>query len=464
MWKKLLFNQFHDIIPGTSITQVYENTAKDYREILDSASNITQYVLKAFTDKKDNYITVFNSLSWERNVFVELPDGFNAVSDMEGNKMNTQRIGNKIVTQVTVPSLGMKSFRVYKDEEINYVDFAKDEYVLENSCLVAKFNEKGELVSLISKDTSKEFLSGPSNRFRLYKDMPLLFDAWDIDEFYKSQEIDFDDEINIEVECNGDLLSVLKVKKRINNSYIIQRAILRKDECKVDFETEIDWRETHKLLKVDFDTNIQTNELISEIQFGHIKRPNHKSRQHDADRFEVCQHKWSALAESNRGLAILNDCKYGVSAEDNTISLTLLKAATAPSLTADKGNHKFVYSIMPFSESLSESAVVRVSYELNCPTYVECGYADERSLVEISNSNIIADTIKQSEDNEGIVMRLYESTGSACDISVSFGFDAEKVYQTDMLENIISDIDVKNRSIQLFFKPFEVITIKIVKK
>ena len=454
LWKTVLFNQFHDIIPGTALNAVYEQTEKELTEVISSAEEITENALSCTIENKPEYISVFNSLSWDRTAYIELPHGYTSLEGCE-----TQRINDSIIARVCVPSCGQLSYRLGIDDVENATK--DDKLILENDLIKAEFNEDGELRQVYDKKTGTEFLTKPSNVFRIYNDMPLFFDAWDIDSFYEKEEIELSKEAEVYVEYKGSLESSIVIKKKINNSFLTQRVVLRKGSRRIDFETEIDWNETHKLLKVDFNTNIQTDELVSEIQFGNVKRPNHKTRHYDADRFEVCNHKWSALCESKRGAAILNDCKYGISADGSRMSLTLLRASVNPAPYTDKEIHKFTYSFMPF-ENMSYDGLTREGYELNCSIRLKCGYAEEKSLLSVSESNIIIDTVKYAEDNSGdIIIRLYECMNSYTQCALKCGFDIEEAYITNMLEENICSADVINNEVLLEFKAFEVKTLRI---
>lgn len=462
LWKDVLFNQFHDILPGTAITAVYEKTEADHQNVIAKAKQITDHALSAVLETKPDVLTVFNSLSWTRKILTKLPDGYQAICNKDGKYLETQCVAGEIWTSLEVPSCGTESYRLYQTEVPKNI-LADESLYLENNLIRAVFNEQGELVSVIDKETGVEFLSAASNQFRVYRDMPTLFDAWDIERFYEQMEEKVPNVVDVTMECRGNLMSSLIIRKKLLDSKIIQRVVLRKDSRRLDFETEIDWRETHKLLKVDFNTNIHTDELISEIQFGHIKRPNHKNRQHDADRFEVCQHKWSALTESNRGVAVLNDCKYGISAEAGRMSLTLLKSAAAPALYADKGVHHFTYAVVPFTGTFFESRVVQESYELNYPAIVKTGEALPQSLLSVSPKNVIVETVKFAENESGdLVIRLYESQNTFTKCKLNFGFDVRAVCRTNMLEKTIGTVEVQDNSIILEMKAFEIVTLRVM--
>ena len=460
LWKDVLFNQFHDILPGTAITAVYEKTEAEHQNVIANARQITDGILSTVLDTKSDRLSVFNSLSWNRKVFTRLPKGYQTVYDNDGNSMETQYINGENWALLEAPACGTATYQLSHTEVVQS-ELVDPGLYLENNLIRAVFNEQGELVSVTDKETGMEFLNATSNRFRIYRDMPTLFDAWDIERFYEQLEEDLPDVTDVTVECRGNLISSLIIKKKIHESEITQRVILRNDSRRLDFETEIDWKETHKLLKVDFNTNIHTDELISEIQFGHIKRPNHKNRQHDADRFEVCQHKWSALAEGNRGFALLNDCKYGISVEEGRMSLTLLKSPAAPALYADKGMHHFTYSVMPFVGTFFESGVVQEAYELNHPAIIKIGETMPQSFLRVGEKNVIVETVKFAEDGSGdLIIRLYESQNTYTKCRLEFGFDVKEVYVTDMLEKNKESLVIEDNSVMLEMKAFEIITLR----
>jgi alpha-mannosidase len=252
--------------------------------------------------------------------------------------------------------------------------------------------------------------------------------------------------------------------RKLLSSELTQTISLRQDSRRIDFATAIDWQESHKLLKVNFPLTFWTDEAIHEIQFGHLRRPNHSSRPYDADRFEVCNHKWSALAEEGRGAAVLNDSKYGLSVKGNSINLTLLKSPLAPDMVADKGLQTFTYALYYWTGSLADSGVVQEAYDLNVPVTVVNGSGGQASLLSLDEQNIIVETVKPAEDgSQDIILRLYESmrTATRCQLTTALPF--EKACETDMLEQKTTDLQVNGGKILLEFRPFEVKTIRLSK-
>jgi alpha-mannosidase len=263
------------------------------------------------------------------------------------------------------------------------------------------------------------------------------------------------------------LAGVLRLRRKLHCSELEQEIWLRRGSRRIDFRTRIRWNEKHKLLKVCFPTSIFAHDAFHEIQFGYLKRPTHRSRQIDQDRFEVCQQKWSALAESGRGIALLNDCKYGLDALGNSLNLTLLRAPQAPDLHADLGEHEFIYSFYSWNGPFLTSNLTREAYQLNIPFRFMKGFIKEDSLINIDAQNVIIDTIKTAEDGSGdFILRCYESAGTEtrCRLHTSLGFlHAE---ETDMLEQVqhryVND-NGDNKSIALVFRAFEIKTLRLVR-
>lgn len=438
-WQQLLLNQFHDILPGSSIQRVYEEAEACFTQVISTAESVTQAAAHSFTNASPA-ITIFNSLSWPRNVLVELPTG-----DVE----------------VEVPACGWKTVRKRESASVSNPVTATAES-LENEQLRVCFNQRGELISLYDKQDQCELMSGSGNRFCLYKDVPSMWDAWDLDSMAEHQPVVCDEPVTLELISSKPHICCLRLSRNLHNSKISQVISLRSDSRRIEFSTTIDWRERHKLLKVCFPFNIHTNEAIHEIQFGHLRRPNHRSRPYDADRFEVCNHKWTALAEENRGVAILNDCKYGLSVTGNSINLSLLKSALAPDPTADLGVHNFTYAVYAWSGSFADSGIVREAYELNCSPLLVNGQADERSLFSLDAANIIIETVKPAEDGStDIILRLYESKRTATRCTFTTTLPISSVSEVNMMEEEPIPLASVNQNIPLSFRAFEIKTLRL---
>jgi alpha-mannosidase len=447
-WRKVMLNQFHDILPGSSIHRVYEEAEEMHAQAIAEAGQLSQAATAALLGS-DTGCSAFNSLSWPRTALVEV---------------------NGCEVEVNLPACGWSSVPACPPGEevlsaeagIAWAGNNDGTFFLENDLLRAEFNPRGEILSLWDKTTRREFLAGLGNRLCLYKDVPDNWDAWDLDSMAEMQPVTTSEPVSIEILSAGPLVARLKLTRALSKSSVEQVISLRRGSRRIDFDTVIDWQETHRLLKVVFPSNIYTTEAISEIQFGHLRRPNHKSRPYDADRFEVSNHKWSALAEENRGLAVLNDCKYGLSASGGSLNLTLLKSATAPDMTADKGRQEFTYALYTWNGSLADSRVVQEAYELNVPALLAPGSGSSGSLFSLSASNIIIETVKPAEDgSQDIILRLYEALRSATRCMLSSSLPVRSASQVNMVEEPHAALAWQNGQVELDFRPFEIKTVRL---
>ncbi len=470
LWKELLLHQFHDILPGSSIGRVYVEANKAHEAIHAGAQELLDQAIDALTERKEeNAVTVWNSLSFDRKALVELPEAFGAgARTLEGQAVPVQKTEEGVKAIVDIPSCGAVS--LVPAEAGASGDGAKaavsvkeegDGYVLENSQVRAVVDGRGEVVSFVLKESGREYAAQPMNRFRLYKDVPRLFDAWDIDSNYILQEVKAATEVSVEKVGEG-LEGVLKVSGRISESGFTQYIRLAADSRRLAFETEVDWKELHRLLKVSFPVDVYAENGINEMQFGYVERPAHRSRLYDKDRFEVCNHRYSALCDGSHGAAVLNDCKYGISMNGNALELTLLRAAACPEMRADNGQHSFTYAFTAWEGPFVDSDVVRQGYELNVKPVVSKGAVDRFSAVTVDKANVILDTMKPAEDGSGdIVLRLYEAKKAAAKAEVSLQFGAAKAYLCDMLENVIEEVPVTDGKIVLPFRAFEIKTVRV---
>ena len=364
---------------------------------------------------------------------------------------------------MNVPSCGWTSLPSAEAGGTEVAGEAKaGERSIENEMLRVEFDEKGDITSIFDKETGREIAAGACG-LRMYKDVPSNWDAWDIDSQYTLTPVELDETASFEVLAAGPLVAKVRVSRRLHESDMTQVVSLRRASRRVDFETVVDWRESHKMLKASFPVDIHAHEAVHEIQFGHVRRPNHYSRQFDADRFEVSNHRWTALAEETRGFAVLNDCKYGVNVLGNSVNLTLLRSPLCPDMNADKGRQEFTYAFYAWNGCLHKSAVVREGYELNCPVWQAKGSAGERSLFRVDAPNVVIDTVKPAEDGgPDIVVRLYESKRSATRCTLSTTLPVKSAAETDMLENEKSGLEFTEGTVALDFRAFEVKTVRLL--
>jgi len=461
-WKKLLLNQFHDILPGSSIHRVYEEAEEQLGEVLESARKWTNAAQTALI-KEETGISFFNSLSWDRCELAALPEGIEGIRSSGGQTQAVQVVGDKHYAEVNVPACGWQGYLPAAPGTCDNTIRA-NENLLENDLVRVRFNEFGEITHIYDKEKEDELTAGLCNSLKMYQDIPSAFDAWDIDSMYRYRPVDLMEKAEISVEASGPLFGRLIINRNLNNSSMVQRITLRRNSRRMDFQTIIDWQERHKLLKVNFPVDYRTREALHEIQFGHISRPTHRSREIDRDRFEVSNHKWTALAEPDRGFAILNDSKYGVDVLDNSINLTLLKSPLAPDMTADRGQQAFTYAFYFWNGPFFESGLVQQAYQLNIPLRMVEGYAESQSLFRIDQPNVILETVKPVEHSTSgdIILRLYESMGNKTQTRLTSSLPITRVFQTDMLENINEECHWTEKGLELVFRPFEIKTLRLV--
>jgi alpha-mannosidase len=461
-WRGVLVNQFHDVLPGSSIARVYEEAEATYAAAIRTADEVADGAMAALAGEGEGALTVFNSLSWERAELVPLPEGFEGAASAAGDPLPVQELDGRLHAEVSVPSCGWTTLRFGKAFATPDT-LAAAEDVLENGLIRVELNERGEITSILDKESGRELAAGPCNCLRMYKDVPAAFDAWDIDSMYERTPVALPEEAEVEVLAAGPLVAALRVRRKLNRSEMVQRISLRRGSRRVEFDTTIDWQENHKLLKVNFPVDFHAGEAVHEIQFGHLHRPNHKSRPFDADRYEVCNQKWTALAEEGRGFAVLNDCKYGVNVDGNSINLTLLRAPSAPDMNADKGEQRFTYAFYAWNGSLAESGVVREAYELNVPAQTAPGDGGRQSLLRLDAPNVIVETVKPAEDGSGdVVLRLYEAMRTATECTLETALPVKAAEVTDMLEENGEAVEVaEGGRLRLAFRPFEIKTLRL---
>ncbi len=442
-WKYVLLNQFHDILPGSSIARVYDEARALYVEILSAARSIAGFSCAALTE--GDGMTCFNSLGWERKALVETSEGFGFV---------------------TIPACGWTS-EIDMDPPAFPVTLQQenDTVTMDNGLLCVTLNQRGEIIDCRDQAGHRR-IGERGNVLKMYKDVPRLFDAWDIDSMYDRQSVALEGEATLRVLTDTPWKAVVEVTRVLDESMWVQQISLEAGSTRVDFVTHVGWQECHRLLKVGFDTGIHAEEGLNEIQFGYVKRPTHRSRPYDADRFEVCNHRYTALCDENRGAAVLNDCKYGVSMLGDEIALTLLRASTCPDLTADRGEHSFTYSYYVWDGPFVESDVVHQGYELNVPVMKVKGHRNTGSLMHLEGgASVIIDTVKAAEDGSGdVVIRLYESKHASCDTVLALEMPVQRITLCNMLEEPMDELPDVNGRVALTFRPFEVKTVRVATK
>ena len=458
LWKQLLLMQFHDILPGSSIARVYTE-ANAAHEALQNEANTCADGFRKQQVQPGKGLTLFNSLGFARMEVIDLPEEFaQGVQTLEGEPVPVD--GRKAL--VTIPAAGWVSIVPGEEQAAPAAKAALTDggAVLENGCVRVVIDRLGRIVSYRTAE-GRELAAAPMNELHLYKDVPRLFDAWDIDSNYVEQEIPLEGEAELAVECAEGLCAAIRVRRSIGNSAFEQVIRLNAHESTVTFDTTVDWHELHRLLKVSFPTTVFAENALHEMQFGCVERPTHRSRRYDQDRYEVCNHRYTALTDQGHGCAVLNDCKYGVSAEGSAISLTLLRAPAAPEMQADNGLHHITYAFEAWEGAFKDAPVVRDGLRLNYPVAAAAGTAPSQSLFTVDMGNIILDTVKPAEDGSGdLILRLYESKKCDTAFTLNTSLPVKSAALCDMLEQPEQELTPGN-SLQLHAGPFEVVTLRL---
>lgn len=477
-WRSLLFNHFHDVITGVAIRRVNEEALSALIKVRSNAEGIARSALDALASGSaregvagsEGGLTVFNSLPWERTTLIRLPEGVDGVQDETGVNLPIQACASGHWTELQLPAAGWASFafvskteRPAKRMDKVSIRVQGDGFVLENRHLRVTVDRLGRLSSVFDKASGLELAEGPCNEFRMYRDVTTNYDAWDIDSMYKSLPVDLGEgKASLEIVEEGPLFVSLRLSRDLAFSGIVEEIRLTREGRRVEFHAVVDWREDHKLLKVDFPTRLKADDALYEIQFGHVCRPTHGNRRYDADRYEGCHHRWVALEERGRGVAILNDCKYGSSVAGGTMSLTLLKAPWVPDMTADRGRHEFSYAFMVWNGDFAEQGPVREGYDFNVPPLSLSGRMRGRSLLRIDKPSVVIETMKLAEDGSGdLVLRLYESSGGATRARLDLAIGFSETLETDMLERGGIACPRDGQALLLEFRAFEIKTLRL---
>ncbi|MCH5171010.1 MAG: alpha-mannosidase [Oscillospiraceae bacterium] len=447
-WETILLNQFHDIIPGSSIHEVYEVSHEQYRNIQSTGKGIIDDALEKLADGvcADNGILVYNPNSFVSSSAVKFGDGY--------------------IYAENIPPKGYKV--IVPEEEKSSIMLSNN--TIENKFFKLSLDDNGNFSSIFDKRNNREVLKqgAKGNVFTVYEDYPREYDNWEISSYYTEKHWDITDLQSIEPIFEGERAG-LRITRKNNQSKIVQTIFVYEHIDKIDFDTFIDWKESHLVLKTAFPVDVNTNKATYDIQFGSVERPTHKNTSWDAARFEVCAHKYCDLSEYGYGVSLLNDCKYGHAIHDGVMTLTLLKCGTFPDPMADKCEHEFTYSLYPHAKDYREAGTIQKAYELNVPmTAVKVSENKgtlpcEFSLLSVDAENIIFETAKQAEDSKDIILRGYECFNKRTDVTLTLGLPVKSAYICDMLENEETEIPVTDGKISLSFKPFEIITVKLKK-
>lgn len=442
-WRIVLHDQFHDILPGSAVAETYAGTDADYAQLNQFCDGVEQQKLSAIASR----------LNTEGGILVYNPLGFARGGNLTVN-------GTTLELTEAIPAFGWQVIRPEKPKcSVTVLGC-----VAENVHYRMELDEAGRIVSLFDKASQREVFKAPGNAFTAYEDLPYRYDNWEISDYYRAKPYALDAPARITPVYDGSRAG-FRVEKQYMDCRIVQNIWLYDHARRVDFDNEIHWQRQHQVLKVAFPLDLHANEATYEIQYGHIRRPTHQNTSWDAAKYEVCAHKWADISENGYGVALLNDCKYGHSAQGSTLELTVLKAGTYPQ-PADLGVHIFSYSLLPHSGRLYEADVIRQAYSFNQPLMSMAvpenrgSVAERFSLVSCNQKNIIIDTVKKAEADDGMIVRLYDSFDMRCTVTVTVAEGFQKAYLCDLMENPLEELPFDGRTVTLPVKNFEIATLK----
>lgn len=439
-WEVLLLNQFHDIIPGSCIPEVYKVSREQYSLVRKTLDQI-----------------ISNSLT---NISSDITGSIVFNTTMQANA--TFKINESTYGYFTEMAQAGYSSAVYDCAN----SFIFSENTIETPFYTVRFDSDGYICSLFDKNAKREIANGSFGRFTAYEDLPFQYDCWNIEEYHEEKCYDVKGLISFErISCGSGAGFISK--RKFMNSEITQKIIFFEHSRRIDFETNVDWRERNILLKTEFESDINNTDGVFDIQYGFVKRPANRNTSWEKAKFEVCGQKYADISDGGYGLALLNDCKYGHSVRRGKLTLSLLKSSRYPNEYIDCDNHTFTYSALPHEGDFRMNGVLDEAEILNNPPII---FGDSTiaadispfSIVKCDSRNIFLGAVKKSYDGKGRVLRFAESFNKRTNAEFEFGFNVSKAYICDMTENEETEIQVNNNKISLEFKPFEIVTIKAI--
>lgn len=478
-WKLVLLNQFHDIIPGSSVQEVYVDSKVDYEAVAKAGNEIVEDSLKAIAKKLDTSefakpIALFQNgnvptqaeVAWSEE---EVPVGIKVGEEFLPTQLVEEFGERKLIFETPQDALSAVAVGDFKDSGSPIKNRLKaSSRKLENDQFSVRFDVNGNISSIQSLEDGTEFVEPGklANVFQLLEDKPLFWSAWDVDVYAYETAQELLKSESVELVEKGPVRVAIEVVKKFGNSTIKQRISLGPTPG-IRFDTEIDWREEDKMLKVAFPVKINSSRATYEIQFGNVERPTHYNTSWDMARFEVCAQKWVDLSEGDLGVALLNDGKYGHDINGNVMRMSLLRAPKAPDPECDMGIHRFSYVLLPHFGPYNYADVVHAAYAHNAPmryAFVEPHAGSEthlNPLVTCDDRNVVIEAVKKAEDSNDLIVRLYECHNSRGEAELFCANTPTEAVLCDLEENELADLEINDGLVQFSYKPFEIITIKL---
>ena len=499
-WKNLLFDHFHDIMPGSGIAVNYLDAKRNLEDVDRAANEVTlasidELAAHVNTQQQGVPVILFNSLSWPRTDVTEvesqLPEAAHQiqVADASGKPAETQLLSldpgthrARFLLLSHAPSLGYATYfvRAAASASPAHSSLKASPDTLENEYIRVKIDpHTGCMTSLFDKRSGTESLApaetdtgGPKNAtcgnlLQTFVDKPKQWDAWNIDADFEKQHWDLDQADEVKLVESGPLRAVIEIKNHFQNSTFVRDVTLYAGVPRVDVKMGADWHEKHILLKVAFSVSAHSDKATYEIPFGSVQRPTTRNTPAEQAQFEVPAQRWADLSDATHGFSLLNDCKYGYDAKGNVLRLSLLRSPEWPDPHADEGHHEFTYSLYPHGGGWKEALTIRRGYELNYKLISlavgkhQGALPSEHSFVQVKSDNIIVSALKKAEDEHSLILRFYEWAGKQGDVTLQLPAGADSAMETNMMEKAEGSLAVSNSTVIVPTKPYEIQTIKV---
>jgi len=479
-WELVLINQFHDILPGTSIAEVYVDSDAEYESLfstLASGNGPWQGAARALAPSGSSGLQLFNFAGHDRTSLVRIdnaPSG--AALSAGGEALPLQQLHNAdgsttSAAPATVPALGWTTAALVASGAAPVSSLSASTHHVENALIRVTFDDNGEITSVFDKTASRELIAAgqTANRLVAYEDKSLNWDAWDIDHYFEEQSWPLKAATKIELVETGPYRAAIRIERTYQSSKFVQVVSLEASAKQVEFDTFIDWVERQTVIKAEFPFDLNVSEIRSEIQFGHVKRATHRNTSWDRARFEASMHRWVDISEPDFGGALLNDCKYGYDAYEQLIRLTLVRGSTMPNAQSDIGEHRIRYALLVHGGTNDLADVPVAAERFNNPVAVAGVPAiaspgstiSSFSFASVDARNVTLETVKKAEKSDAIVMRLYEHANARAAATIRFGVPVKSARLVNLMEEGGEPIEVRDNSVTLSLRPFEIATLML---
>ena len=482
-WKQILLLQFHDILPGSSIDVVYDESRAEYARALATAQQVAEESVAAIVSRpgrgKNDGICVFNSLSWPRqDVFAaRIPDWEGPISLIgpDGARHPVQVVsrGDGEATILcrggAVPATGYALYSL-SDRDAGVEDeLSVSPTRLENRFIRLTLNRQGGVIRLYDKINRRDIIprGAVGNDLQLFQDGPEREDAWNIHETSDKRRYPFEGQTTVRVIETGPVRGLVRVERVHRHSCFEQDIAIYGGSNRIDFITRVDWQERQTMLKVAFPLEVRTTRATYEVQFGAYERPTHRNTSWDQQKFEVPGQQWADLSEAGYGVSLLNDSRYGYDVKDHVLRLTLLRSTIWPDPQADRGQHEFTYALLPHAGSWVEGETVRRAWELNAPARafpvrLESGADRARSFISFAGAAAVLQALKPAEDGRGLILRLYEPNGGRGELSVRVDFPVCRVLECNLVEEDAGEVALRKGTFRVAIRPFQIRTFRLL--